>query len=199
MTGDDIDGELGQLLDNKTYDRAATLAMTAYGPELYGFLVHLMGNETAAADVFSQMVEDLWRGLPAFEQRCSLRTWMYLLARHAGARFRRSPWNRGGRCADSILDELVATARSRTAPWLQTDVKDRWRALRDELEPDDKTLLVLRVDRDLAWSDVARVMLGDDGASDDDIERESARLRKRFQLLKTDLRERARKAGLVDG
>ena len=36
------------------------------------------------------------------------------------------------------LDGLVADARSRTQPWLRTDVKDKWRALRESLEPDDR-------------------------------------------------------------
>ena len=68
----------------------------------------------------------------------------------------------------------------------------------DELEPDDKTLLVLRVDRDLAWGEIARIMLGETAPSETDVSRETVRLRKRFQLLKVELRQRARDAGLVD-
>jgi len=191
-----VELELAELLRAQSYERAATLAIATYGPELYGFLVHLMGGEGPASDVFSQASEDLWTGLPAFGQRCSMRTWLYLLARHAAARYRRSPWHRD-RTGASALDAAVADARSRTAPWLQTEIKDRWRALRDALEPDDRTLLVLRVDRDLAWTEIARVMLGEENPSQGELDRESARLRKRFQLLKTELRERARAAGLV--
>jgi len=136
--------------------------------------------------------------MPSFGGRCSVRTWMYLLARHAAARFRRSPWNRGGRTGDEHLDSKVAEARSRTSPWLRTDVKDKWRALREALEPDDRALLVLRVDRDLSWSEVARVMLGSEEPHPGELSRETARLRKRFQLLKQDLRRRAREAGLLE-
>ena len=191
-----VEPELAELLRAQSYERAATLAIATYGPELYGFLVNLMGGEGPAADVFSQASEDLWTGLAGFGQRCSVRTWLYVLARHAAARYRRSPWHRD-RTGASALDAAVTDARSRTAPWLQTEIKDRWRALRDALDPDDRTLLVLRVDRDLPWTEIARVMLGEENPAPAELDRESARLRKRFQLLKTELRERARAAGLV--
>ena len=192
----DVEAELAVYLRAKTFDRAATLALDHYGPELYGFLVHLMTDEHAAAEVYAQASEDLWRGLAGFASQCSVRTWMYVLARHAASRYWRSPWNRCGR-GDSVLDELVATARSRTAPWLRTEVKDKWRAVRETLEPDDRTLLVLRVDRGLEWNDVARVTLDSDDPSSAEVQREAARLRKRFQLLKDELRAKAIAAGLV--
>ena len=195
---DEVDAKLEALIRAGALDQAATQALEAYGPELYGFFVNLMRGETAAVEVFSQTAEDLWRGLPSFRAQCSVRTWMYVLARHAAVRYWRSPWNRGGRTGESKLDSVVADARSRTAPWLRTDVKDRWHALREALDPDDQTPLVLRVDRDLSWSDVARVMLGSDDPDAAELTRETARVRKRFQLLKDELRKRARELGLVE-
>ena len=179
-------------------DPAATLALRTYGPELYGFLASQLGNDADTAEVFSQLTEDLWRGLPRFEWRCSLRTWLYLLARHATSRFRSSPWNRGGRTGDSKLDAQIAEVRSRTEPWLRTEVKDRLRRLRDSLAPEDRLLLVLRLDRQLAWNEVALVTLGEEAAAAEELKKESARLRKRFQDLKEELRVRARRAGLLE-
>ena len=181
--------ELCALIRAKELDRAATRALESYGPELYGFLVNYLGNETDAADVFSQVGEDLWKGLPAFALGCTVRTWLYVLARHAAARFRRSPWNR--RTGDSRLDALVDRARTQTQPWLRTDVKDRFGALRESLDPDDRSLLVLRVDRKLSWEEVARVTLGDEAPDELVLVRETDRLRKRYQLLKDDLRRKA--------
>ena len=40
----DVEAELAELLRARSYERAATLAISTYGPELYGFLVHLMGG-----------------------------------------------------------------------------------------------------------------------------------------------------------
>jgi RNA polymerase sigma-70 factor (ECF subfamily) len=198
--GDDVEAELAALLREGAFDRAATRALEEYGAELYGFLVSFGGSEPDAAEVFAQMSEDLWKGLPSFTSRCSVRTWLYVLARHAAARFRRSPWNhRERRTGDVRLDDFVASARSRTQPWLRTDVKDRFRALRESLDPDDRALLILRVDRALPWQDIARVTLGDEAVDEVAHEREVARLTKRFQLLKEDLRRRAKEVGLIDG
>ena len=194
----DRERQVRDLLKARRLDPAATLALRTYGPELYGFLASQLGNESDAAEVFSQLTEDLWRGLPRFEWRCSLRTWLYLLARHATSRFRSSPWNRGGRTGDSKLDVQIAEVRSRTEPWLRTEVKDRLRRLRDSLAPDDRLLLVLRLDRQLAWNEVALVTLGEEGATAEALKRESARLRKRFQDLKEELRVRAVREGLLE-
>lgn len=194
--GAELEHELVALIRARQLDGAATRALESYGPELYGFLVSYLGNESDAAEVFSQVGEDLWKGLPSFGLGCSVRTWLYVLARHAASRFRRSPWNR--RTGDSHLDAVVDAVRTRTQPWLRTDVKDRFRALRDALDPDDRSLLVLRVDRGLSWEEVARVTLSLEAPDAAVLGRETDRLRKRYQLLKDDLRRRAREAGLLD-
>jgi RNA polymerase sigma-70 factor (ECF subfamily) len=198
MGASEEERELVQLIREGDFQRAATHALSRYGAEVYGFLINLMGNESDASEVFSQTGEDLWRGLPSFRAQCSVRSWLYLLARHAAARFRRTPWNRGGRTGDSRLDELVMRSRTTTAPWKRSDVKDRWRALRESLDLDDRTLLVLRVDRAMSWTQVAQVMVGREDAERTELSREAARLRKRYQLLKEDLRRRAREMGLVN-
>jgi len=197
--GQSVEPELAALVRERAFDRVATQALDQYGAELYGFLVSLVGNEPDAAEVFAQVSEDFWRGIPSFACRCSMRTWLYVLARNAAARFRRSPWNRSARhTGDARLDDFVASARSRTQPWMRTDVKDRFRALRESLDPDDRALLILRVDRALPWQDIARVMLGDEVVGEEAQEREVVRLTKRFQLLKEDLRRRAKEAGLIE-
>jgi RNA polymerase sigma-70 factor (ECF subfamily) len=189
--------QLVELTREGAFERAATGALDTYGPELYGYLINYFGGESDATEVFAQVGEDLWKGLPGFGFRCSIRTWLYVLARNAASRYRRSPWYRE-RTGDSAIDQAVARARTSTAPWLQSEVRDRWRALRESLDPDDRSLLVLRIDRDLSWDDCARVTLETDAADDAELAREAARLRKRFQLLKDELRERARQAGLLD-
>lgn len=194
--GGELEDELTALIRAKALDAAATCALESYGPELYGFLVNYLDNEADAAEVFSQVGEDLWTGLPSFRLGCSVRTWLYVLARHAASRFRRSPWHR--RTGDSHLSGIVERVRTQTQPWARTDVKDRFRALRDALDPDDRSLLVLRVDRGLSWEEVARVTLGLEAPDADVLGRETDRVRKRYQLLKDDLRKRAREAGLVD-
>jgi len=194
-----VEARLEELLAQRALDQAATVALEAYMAELNGFLINVMGDSQSADEVLSQVIEDFWRGLTTFRNRCSVRTWLYVLARNAAARYRRSPWHRQ-RTGDSQLEELVAATRSRTAPWQRTEVKDKWRELRDTLDLDDRALLVLRVDRGLEWIEVARVMFGEGATDPEDTEltRETVRLRKRFQLLKEELRNRAKAAGLTE-
>ena len=81
--------------------------------------------------------------------------------------------------------------RTPTASYLRTSHKDRFAALRDSLPEDERMLLVLRVDKQLGWNDLARVMHegGPEPLDDEALKREAARLRKRFQLLKERLLE----------
>lgn len=196
---EELDVEVQALVEKRDFERAATRVLEAYGSEVFGFLVHALSNETHAGDVFSQVGEDLWRGLPAFGFRCSLRTWIYVLARHATSRYRRSPWNqKDRRTGDSRVQSLVEVARSRTSPWQRTEIKDKFSALREQLSEEDRMLLTLRIDRDLAWEDVALVMFDGDAPDAATLKRETDRLRKRFQFVKAELRKRAEEAGLLD-
>jgi RNA polymerase sigma-70 factor, ECF subfamily len=166
---------------------AATAALEGYGPEVFGFLVASLRSETDAADVFSQLSEDLWRGLPAFEWRSSFRTWLYRLARNAMARHLRAPARRAKhRVPLSQVSEVAERVRTETSPHLRTQVKDAFARVRDSLGEDDRMLLILRVDRRLPWNDVAKILAESDlgGAA---LDREAGRLRKRFQTLKEEI------------
>ena len=94
---------------------------------------------------------------------------------------------------------LAAEVRTTTAVHMRTEVKSRVAELRDSLAPEDRELLMLRVDRNLSWMDLATVLRGEDDAPLDGEgqKREAARLRKRFQIVKDRLREMARKQGLL--
>jgi RNA polymerase sigma-70 factor (ECF subfamily) len=183
-------------LDAKDFRAAATLAVEEYGPEVLGFLISFLHDENDATEAFSQTCADLWSGLPRFEGRSSFRTWFYVLARHAASRLRRSPQRRAGRNVPmSEVTDIAEAVRSRTMPHLLTAVKSRFAAIREALPEEDRALLVLRVDRNMSWNDIARVLHPDESA--EELARASARLRKRFQLLKDEIRALAREVGLV--
>jgi RNA polymerase sigma-70 factor (ECF subfamily) len=174
---------------------AATAVLSGYGTEIYGFLVAMHKDEADAADTFSAFSEGVWRALPAFSWNSSLRTWAYTIARNSLASARRAEYRKKRRelpAGDSFFEAAEDVRRTASLAFLKTESRTRLEQLRDELPPEDRALLVLRVDRKLAWNDLARVLaespLEDDGA----VDREAARLRKRFQLVKDRLRARAR-------
>ncbi|HTJ46489.1 MAG TPA: sigma-70 family RNA polymerase sigma factor [Kofleriaceae bacterium] len=177
---------------------AATIALETYGPELYGFLHALARDDDLAAEAFSTFSEDLWRGLAKFRWESSLRTWAYALARNALWRLRRDPRRRADHNVAlgelSQVAELAAHVRTSTLPFLRTEVKDELAKLRDELDPDDHALLILRIDRRLSWRDIARALPGD---GTDEIDKRAATLRKRFERAKSQLRELASARGII--
>jgi RNA polymerase sigma-70 factor (ECF subfamily) len=74
--------------------------------------------------------------------------------------------------------------RTETAVHLKTETRDRFREIRDALDPDDRTLLILRIDRGLSWNETARVLADEEHVDDAELPRLAARLRKRFERLK---------------
>lgn len=178
---------------------AADALVRGYGPEIFSFLAAKLGDETTASEAFSLFSEDVWRGLGGFRGDASLRTWAYCVARRAGARAVRGAALRRERFVDSAAAEQAAAhVRTTTAIFKRTDVKNHVRALREQLTSEEQELLTLRVDRGLEWRDIARV-LADEEVSNDQVTRQAALLRKRFERTKEHLRELAEKAGLLSG
>jgi RNA polymerase sigma-70 factor (ECF subfamily) len=171
-----------------------------YGPEILGFLLAILRDEELAREVYSDWMEDVCRGLAGFRWQCTFRTWAYMLARHA--------WHRTlaraegpGTVPLSDAPEVAARAvreRTPTLPYLRTDLKKKVARLREGLAPDDQELLILRVDRGLAWLEIAEVMLGPGGPRRSRArETEAAALRKRFERVKERLRDLARREKVV--
>lgn len=178
---------------------AATQVIRQLGPEVFGFLRGALGSETDADEVFAAASERVWRSLPGFRWQSSLRTWFYVIARNEIARFiERRRRRDAGRVTASELEDVIARVRTETRSALRSEKRNKLEALRDELPVDDRTLLILRVDRDLSWEEIARAFLPDaESCTEEQIKREAARLRKRFQLVKQRLTERAREEGLL--
>lgn len=180
-------------------DRAATLTVEAYGREVLGFLIARLG-EQEGNEVFSDLLEDVWVGLPGFAWRSSLRTWLYTLARHAISHHARGARRRREAPLDTSADlsAVVQRVRTDTALHLRTPVKNRFRELRGQLTEEQQNLLILRIDRDLSWRELVIVMgEGEPPASEDELNKAAARLRQRFQTAKDRLRELAQAEGLL--
>jgi RNA polymerase sigma-70 factor (ECF subfamily) len=191
---DPVDVEAREAAAAKDWRRVATLALETYGEEILRFLAAQAKDEVAANEAFSLFTEAMWRGLVGFRWECSLRTWCYTLARHAWYRLLRER-ARGAETVPLLssgsiaIDELATRVKDDTPVFMTAEVKRKLEALRTQLEIDDQMLLTLRVDRSMAWRDVARVMSEeDDDMSEIALERRTSRLRKRFMELKEELR-----------
>ena len=200
MTDPDIEARIQQLLDDEAHAEAVTLALEAYAPGILGYLMAMARDEDVAKDVFSQFAENLWLNIESYRARSSFRAWAYTIARNAFHRYHRGPVVKKMRRASTVeVQQLEARlVRSTLSRW-RSEARDRFTQLREKLDEDDQTLLILRIDRDMRWSDVAEVMFEGEDPTDDDLKAFAATQRKRFERVKKRLRKLAEEEGLLEG
>jgi RNA polymerase sigma-70 factor (ECF subfamily) len=189
----DVEQQVRACLHAGEHETAVTTALRHYGPEICGFLVATERNEDSGSEIFAQFCEDLWRGIASFRGEASFRTWAYALARHAQSRYHRDPYRRRVAALDSRIAAAVEEVRTSTLDYLRSEAREGVAKLRSELDPDEQALLVLRVDRGMAWRDVARIL----DESEDDLDRRAAVWRKRYERVKERLRALAERDGLL--
>lgn len=200
-----LEVEVKALLDAGQDSRAVASILESFGRKLFGFIFSLSHDEELSSEGFSEFTEDLCRGIGGFEWRCPLESWLYSLARHAAIRVGKAAGRRRKRSI-SLADApevaaVEARVRTETLGYLKTTARGRLTELRDTLSVEDRSLLLMRVDRNLSWLELARVSLEKKADSEADLtqeqlDREAARLRKRFQLVKTRLQRLAKAENL---
>jgi RNA polymerase sigma-70 factor (ECF subfamily) len=186
------DAAIRALLERGDVDAACTAAVNRLGNEILGYIRAILRDEDDAGDAFSLFAETVWSSLAGFRWEASLRTWAYRVAWTSAQRVRDDAFRRRGRrLMTSEASRLAEEIRSQSA--LRREVQaDRLATLRASLTPEEQTLLVLRIDKELSWDEIATV-LSTDGAPV-----QAAALRKRFERLKERLGRMAREAGLID-
>lgn len=198
-----LEREVRRACEAQEIASAASLAVRGYGREVFGLLAAQHPNEADADEVFAVFSERVLRGLPTFQWDCSLRTWLYTIARNTSHTYRRDRGAEARRNAplldSSAQGALHAQVRTDTKPYLRTTAKDKLEEIRSALPPEDRALLVLRLDRRLDWKEIARILLGAEQPPDEAaLKKESQRLRKRYQILKDRLIEVGRRSGLIE-
>jgi len=199
MDRDRLEQDIQELCRHGDTGRAVERALQGYGVEIMRLIASVMHHPEQANDAFSLFCENLLKGLPGFRWESSFRTWAYRLARNACYQLMHAPAARETPVTSSLLPEQPAPPRSDTQPWQRTSVKERFRALRDSLEPEERMILMFRVDQRLPWTEVARVMWDEDEPpTDAALNRKATSLRQQFQRIKTHLRTMAIGQGLIE-
>jgi DNA-directed RNA polymerase specialized sigma24 family protein len=160
-------------------DRAAALhaLFAAYGAEVFGLLVGVLDDTRLADEVYADVVAQVSDELAHFEWACSLRVWLYGIAR-AALRARRK---REHRPSDQATRDNTRASRA-----LRPVVV----AVRRGLSEEERELLILRIDRELDWTQLALVELGSD-ASTPEVATEARRMSARFDKLVERVRDLA--------
>jgi RNA polymerase sigma-70 factor (ECF subfamily) len=163
---------------------AAVAALKLYGEEILLYLRRLTREEEVAQDAFSDFCERLWQNLARFRFESSLRTWAYTLAWSTFHAQLRDPYRRRGRrLQDHELSGIAAEVRQSTAPYLRSEARDRLHEARESLDPEERSLLVLRVEHRLSWREIAAIMSTEGAPATE------ATLRKRYERIRERLRD----------
>jgi RNA polymerase sigma-70 factor (ECF subfamily) len=190
--------EIHELCQRGDMAGAVERALEGYGQEIMRLMASVLHDYERSRDAFSLFSENLLKGLSGFRWESSFRTWAYRLARNACYQVMHAPAGREQPVSMSAMPDEAHKPRSETRPWQRTSVKERFRALRESLDPRERMLLLLRVDQRLSWEEVARVMEeGDTPMASAELKRKAAALRQQFQRIKTHLRSMAEEEGLV--
>lgn len=183
-----MEARISAHLDAGSLSEAAVEAVRGYGPQLLGYLLGVLRDEEAARDAFAAVCEDIWSGLGGFRRECSFRTWAYRLAWNRAQQMLGSAHRRRVRRLESgELSALVDSVRSLASRLHSQAARGHVARLREALDAEEQTLLTLRVDRELSWSEVGEVLSLDEAV-----------LRKRFERIKDKLRALAEREGLLD-
>lgn len=179
------------LLEQGDLHGAATHAIRTLGPRIHGYLRAVLRDEGDAAEAFAGFAEDLWRGLPRFRRECAFDTWAFKLAWRAALHVKDDAYRRRGRRLETSHASRLADEVRRTSVLEVERQSAALEKLRAALTPEERSLLVLRIDQRLAWEEVAAVMSADGAPI------EAGALRKRFERLKDRLAKLAAEQGLT--
>ncbi|HQR30905.1 MAG TPA: sigma-70 family RNA polymerase sigma factor [Anaeromyxobacteraceae bacterium] len=185
----ELDVRVREALAAGNGDGAATVALQALGPAILGWLRALHGPDDGD-EVFADFAERLWKGLPAFRGESPLRAWAYRIAWNASHSFRAEAWQRRRKRLDTTAASRLAATLSRSVVPSSDD--RRLARLRELLPAADHALLVLRLDREMSWEEIAEVLSASGGRVT------PAALRKRYERLKERLARLAREEGLLE-
>jgi DNA-directed RNA polymerase specialized sigma24 family protein len=155
---------------------AAALAMTAYGAEIFGFLIGVLDGTSEAKTVYADVAQRVATEIEGFESRVKLRIWLYALSRRElrDRRLRRRPAD----LVDESESETAEVSHARSSP-------RRTRALsklRRSMTQEERELLILRVDRRLDWRELAQTALGE-GTSIGELAEEIHRTKSRIGAI----------------
>ncbi|MDX9719878.1 MAG: sigma-70 family RNA polymerase sigma factor [Myxococcota bacterium] len=186
------------------FDGAVALVVQHFGGRIYTYLLARTQSALAyslreqhAQDIYGEFCVDLVRGLPAFEWRCRLESWLYRLAFHALSRFYRHRERRDSRhpARASAISQLAASVAGPSTLLWREERENAWTKLRESLDEIEQDLLIWRIDEELSWEEIANILYDDsDPAS---LAKNLAALRKRFERTRRKLHRLAVQRGLL--
>jgi RNA polymerase sigma-70 factor (ECF subfamily) len=193
------ESEIRGLCEQGAFYEAVERTLELYGQELARFTRAVLHDPDLAGDAYACTCEKLLKNLARFRWESSLRLWLFRVARNECMEGLRSPARRERPVSQPLSPDAAQRERSRTQPWLRSDVKERFRALREQLSPHEQMLLQLKVNQGLPWTEVAEILWDEpESPTPEELEKRAASLRQQFKRMKERLRALAIENGLLE-
>ncbi|MBL8954324.1 MAG: sigma-70 family RNA polymerase sigma factor [Myxococcaceae bacterium] len=168
------------------FDACAAEALRLYGAEVEGYVRATVPARVDPDEVWAATCAAMVEGLPRFQWRSTLRTWLYQVARFTLRQLGDQARRVEGVPLSQVTRPSKLEARVSVKPsFLSETVQAKLGELREGLDEEDRTLLYLRIERDLPWRDIAELLV----EQGEDVDARAAALRKRFERVKQRLRE----------
>lgn len=137
------------------YREACSLIAVRLGPEVRGYCRGVMACAAAGDDLYQDVLEGVWIGLPSFQFACAVRTWVYAIAHHLVLRWLR----RYSRQHVVRLD----TDRAAALPGVSlsaehAEQREHVARLCERLSPEEREIIILRTEREMSFREIATVM-----------------------------------------
>lgn len=139
--------------------------VTRHGPSLYGYVYRLLHDAEDAEDCVQETVLAAWQGLPSFRGDSSVRTWLFVLARHEAQkhlRRNRAPFPASGSRPIVDVDEVAHEVRDLHADTAAEAVEIALLAALDvalRLVPErQRSVWILREVEHLSYAEIATVV-----------------------------------------
>ena len=138
-------------------DRLAMQTLFArYRTPVYRWLLRLVGNETVAEDLLSDVFLDVWRQAGRFQARSAVSTWLLAIARFKALSARRS---RKDAELDETIEATVADSTDNPEVVLQKKSRDQFvRTALTTLSPEHREIIDLVYYHDKSVDECAQIL-----------------------------------------
>lgn len=158
----DVERQAGFVSNLRAGDeRAFEMLVAEYERPIIRFLYRYLGNMEEAKEICQDVFLKIFRGIPSFQNHCSLKTWIYRITLNTVLNEKRK-WYQRLRDRFMGLEGITNTYSDNVAdPELSLTMNERTRAIAvalRKLRPDHRAVLVLRDLEGLSYQEIASAL-----------------------------------------